>query len=182
MNLSVDCLIDDELTLTWLVYWNRTARSVFTGAGLKWPNTAGQYSTDYCTLLTICIARTIALHQQKAHFTLCFTRSVVHCSIIWSFNAQNAASLSCNIFQWIENGNAAAKSFFVSIDAWREKWESTCSVPCVAEHRVTFNNTLLSLRITHGTWKFPKLGGGDFERRKNTISIAAGRKNSQWGL
>ena len=36
-------LIDDKLTLTWLVYWIRTTRSVFTGAGLKWPNTAGQY-------------------------------------------------------------------------------------------------------------------------------------------
>ena len=33
--------------LTWLVYWIRTAWSVFTGggAGLKWPNTAGQYNT-----------------------------------------------------------------------------------------------------------------------------------------
>ena len=37
-------LISDTLTLTWLFYWIRTARSVFTGAGLKWPNTAGQYS------------------------------------------------------------------------------------------------------------------------------------------
>ena len=44
VNLSVDWLIDDQLTMTWLVYWIRTARSVFTGAGLKWPNTAGQYS------------------------------------------------------------------------------------------------------------------------------------------
>ena len=44
-NPSVDWLIDDKLTLTWLVYWIRTARSVFTGAGLKWPNIAGQYST-----------------------------------------------------------------------------------------------------------------------------------------
>ena len=34
----------NKLTLTWLVYWIRTARSVFTGAWLKWPNTAGQYS------------------------------------------------------------------------------------------------------------------------------------------
>ena len=34
-----------KLTLTWLVYWIRTTRSVFTGAGLKWLNTAGQYST-----------------------------------------------------------------------------------------------------------------------------------------
>ena len=40
----IDWLIDDKLTLTWLVYWIRTARCVFTGAGLKWPNTAGQYS------------------------------------------------------------------------------------------------------------------------------------------
>ena len=31
----IDWLIDDKLTLTWLVYWIRTARSVFTGAGLK---------------------------------------------------------------------------------------------------------------------------------------------------
>ena len=28
-------LIDDKLTLTWLVYWVRTARSVFTGGGPK---------------------------------------------------------------------------------------------------------------------------------------------------
>ena len=41
----IDWLIDDKLTLTWLVYWIRTARSVFTGAGLQWPNIAGQYST-----------------------------------------------------------------------------------------------------------------------------------------
>ena len=44
VNLSVHWLIDDKLTLTWLLYWTRTARSVFTGAGLQWPNTAGQYS------------------------------------------------------------------------------------------------------------------------------------------
>ena len=43
VNLFVDWLIDDRLTSTWLVYWIRTAWSVFTGAGLKWPNTAGQY-------------------------------------------------------------------------------------------------------------------------------------------
>ena len=36
----IDWLIDDKLTLTWLVYWIFTAQSVFTGAGLKWPNTA----------------------------------------------------------------------------------------------------------------------------------------------
>ena len=36
-----------KLTWTWLVYWIRTARSVFTGAGLKWPNTAGQYSNTF---------------------------------------------------------------------------------------------------------------------------------------
>ena len=41
----VDWLIDDKLTLTWLAYWIRTARSAFTGAGLKWPNTAGRYSS-----------------------------------------------------------------------------------------------------------------------------------------
>ena len=29
----------------WLVYWTRTARRVFTGAGLKWPNTMGQNRT-----------------------------------------------------------------------------------------------------------------------------------------
>ena len=38
----IDWLTDDKLTLTWLVYWIRTTRSVFTGAGLKWPNTAGK--------------------------------------------------------------------------------------------------------------------------------------------
>ena len=32
----IDWLIDEKLTLTWLVYWIRTTRSVFTGAGLKW--------------------------------------------------------------------------------------------------------------------------------------------------
>ena len=42
----IDWLIDDKLTLTWLVYWIRTARSVFTEAGLKSPNIAGQYSTS----------------------------------------------------------------------------------------------------------------------------------------
>ena len=26
------------ITVTWLIYWIRTARSVFTGAGLKWLN------------------------------------------------------------------------------------------------------------------------------------------------
>ena len=41
----IDWLIDDKLTLIRLVYWSRTIRSVLTGAGLKWPNTAGQYST-----------------------------------------------------------------------------------------------------------------------------------------
>ena len=41
---SSDWLIDDKSTLTWLVCLSRAARSVFTGAGLKWPNTAGQYS------------------------------------------------------------------------------------------------------------------------------------------
>ena len=40
------CLIDDKLTLTWLVSWIRTAGSVFTGAGLKSLNIAGQYSTE----------------------------------------------------------------------------------------------------------------------------------------
>ena len=43
---SIDWLIDDKLTLTWLVYWNRTARSVFTGAGLKWLNTTGWYRSS----------------------------------------------------------------------------------------------------------------------------------------
>ena len=43
VNLSVDWLIDEKLTLTWLAYWSRTARSVFTGAGLKWLNITGQY-------------------------------------------------------------------------------------------------------------------------------------------
>ena len=33
------------ISLTWLVYWIHTALSVFTGAGLKWLNTVGQYST-----------------------------------------------------------------------------------------------------------------------------------------
>ena len=42
----IDWLIDDELTLTWLVYWIRTARSVFTGAGPKWLNITGQYSAS----------------------------------------------------------------------------------------------------------------------------------------
>ena len=46
VNLSIDWLIDDKLTLTWLVYWIRTAQSVFTGAGLKWPNITGQNSTS----------------------------------------------------------------------------------------------------------------------------------------
>ena len=32
------------ITLTWLVYWIRTARSVFTGAGLKWLNIMGWYT------------------------------------------------------------------------------------------------------------------------------------------
>ena len=41
VNLSVDWLIDDKFTLTWLVYWIRSARSVLTGAGLKWLNTIG---------------------------------------------------------------------------------------------------------------------------------------------
>ena len=41
---SIDWLINNKSTLAWLVYWIRTARSVFTGAGLKWPNTAGQHS------------------------------------------------------------------------------------------------------------------------------------------
>ena len=44
-------LIDDKSTLTWLRHWIRTAWSVFTGAGLKWPNTAGQYSTCKSTKL-----------------------------------------------------------------------------------------------------------------------------------
>ena len=43
----IDWLVDKS-TLTWLVYWIRTARSVFTGAGLKWPNTAGKYSISRC--------------------------------------------------------------------------------------------------------------------------------------
>ena len=45
-NVDVHCKI-----LTWLVYWIRTARSVFTGAELKWPNTAGQYSICNSTSL-----------------------------------------------------------------------------------------------------------------------------------
>ena len=44
----IDWLIDEKVTLTWLVYWIRTAQSVFTGAGLKWPNTAGQCITHRC--------------------------------------------------------------------------------------------------------------------------------------
>ena len=40
----IDWLIEDKLTLTWLAYWIRTTRCVFTGAGLKLPNTAGQYN------------------------------------------------------------------------------------------------------------------------------------------
>ena len=35
------------ITLTWLIYWIRTTRSIFTGAGLKWQNTAGQYSVIF---------------------------------------------------------------------------------------------------------------------------------------
>ena len=41
---SVDCLIDGKSILTWLVYWIRTAWSVFTGAELKPLNITGQYS------------------------------------------------------------------------------------------------------------------------------------------
>ena len=52
---SIDCLIDNKLTLTWLVYWIRTARSVSTGAGLKWPNTAGQHSTCNSTLMVFAL-------------------------------------------------------------------------------------------------------------------------------
>ena len=63
----VDWLIDDKLTLTWLVYWIRTARSVFTGAGLRWPNTAGQDST--------CDPNTAFLHFRRCRFSL---RSVFH--------------------------------------------------------------------------------------------------------
>ena len=40
----IDWLIDDKLTLIWLVYWIRTAWSVFTGAELKWVNITGWYS------------------------------------------------------------------------------------------------------------------------------------------
>ena len=36
LDWSIDWLIDDKLTLTWLVYWIRTARSVFTGAQFDW--------------------------------------------------------------------------------------------------------------------------------------------------
>ena len=46
----IDWLIDDEWTLTWLVYWIGT---VFTGAGLKRPNIAGQYSTWLFSLIGV---------------------------------------------------------------------------------------------------------------------------------
>ena len=39
--LSIDCLINGKSILTWLVYWIRTVRSVFTGAGLKWLSITG---------------------------------------------------------------------------------------------------------------------------------------------
>ena len=54
--------MDEKLTLTWLVYWSRTARSVFTGAGLKWPNTAGQYST---TILRLLVTFTVYKRQSR---------------------------------------------------------------------------------------------------------------------
>ena len=61
------------LTLTWLVYWIRTARSVFTGAGLKWPNTAGQYSTQLShgiisfEKLTTYLINLSSVHTQSCH-------------------------------------------------------------------------------------------------------------------
>ena len=44
--LSVDFLIDGESILTWLVFWTGTARSVLTGAGLKWLNITGWYNDN----------------------------------------------------------------------------------------------------------------------------------------
>ena len=38
----IDWLIDGKLTLTWLVYWIRTAWSVFTGAGLRANDTVAE--------------------------------------------------------------------------------------------------------------------------------------------
>ena len=41
INQAQTIIITFIITLTWLVYWIRTARSVFPGAGLKWLNTTG---------------------------------------------------------------------------------------------------------------------------------------------
>ena len=44
LNQSIERRLSLETFIIWLVHWSRTARSVFTGAGLKSPNTAGHYS------------------------------------------------------------------------------------------------------------------------------------------
>ena len=64
----IDWLIDDKSTLTWLVYWIRTARSVFTGAGLKWPNTAGQYSAS-CHVINFSIKFSSKRKHKLRHFS-----------------------------------------------------------------------------------------------------------------
>ena len=50
--LSVDCLIDDKSILTWLVYWIRTARSVFYRGGAKVTQHNGTMQYHYGKQLT----------------------------------------------------------------------------------------------------------------------------------
>ena len=95
---------------TWLVYWIRTARSVFTGAGLKWPNIAGQYTT-YCTPI------------KRRHCTSRKAKKKIvrHCRIqsIQSLRAKWDPVKETDWRGWI------CPDFFVSLKAIRANWDST---------------------------------------------------------
>ena len=55
-----------KVNLSWLVYWVRTARSVFTGAGLKWLNITGYYSTFFYQ------SRVFFMEEVSGHLNLFF--------------------------------------------------------------------------------------------------------------
>ena len=88
----VDWLIDEKLTLTWLVYWIRTAWSVFTGARLKWPSTAGQCSMFVCVKISranfgdytfFAGISTVGFQSWPQNFTYTIFFHTIHGTVCW---------------------------------------------------------------------------------------------------
>ena len=118
----IDCLIDDKLTLTWLVYWIRTARPFLTGAGPNrrcpmWSGTNGEedfhdtvpWSTVGCVFFQPGTEREMASAEEakKMWFEL----------VIWSVRSKEVTTrlrlspLDSNYFQIIFSLLSACSTF-----------------------------------------------------------------------